>query len=63
MRLSQDTIGRLPAGIARYGYDRAAQDIGIVHFGIGAFHRAHQAMFTDAVLASGTWPGASSAPG
>ncbi|MGN6537271.1 MAG: mannitol dehydrogenase family protein, partial [Mesorhizobium sp.] len=26
---------------------------GIVHIGIGAFHRAHQAVYTDAVLAGG----------
>ena len=25
----------------------------IIHLGVGAFHRAHQAMYTDAVLASG----------
>ena len=28
-------------------------DIGIVHLGVGAFHRAHQADYTDAVLAKG----------
>lgn len=34
--------------------DTAALSIGIVHFGIGAFHRAHQAVFTeDAIAASG----------
>jgi fructuronate reductase len=34
--------------------DPAALSIGIVHFGIGAFHRAHQAVFTeDAAAASG----------
>ncbi|SDB93167.1 fructuronate reductase [Raineyella antarctica] len=32
----------------------SSQDIGIVHFGIGAFHRAHQAVFTqDAYAATG----------
>ena len=31
--------------------------IGIVHLGIGAFHRAHQAVYTDDVLAGdrGAW--------
>lgn len=34
--------------------DPSALSIGIVHFGIGAFHRAHQAVFTeDAAAASG----------
>ncbi|WP_211229296.1 mannitol dehydrogenase family protein [Nakamurella lactea] len=34
-------------------YDRTAVTAGIVHFGVGGFHRAHQAMYTDRVLASG----------
>jgi mannitol 2-dehydrogenase len=35
------------------GYDRSAVTTGIVHFGVGGFHRAHQAMYTDRVLAGG----------
>ena len=35
------------------GYDRAAQAAGIVHFGIGAFHRAHQAVYTDDAMGAG----------
>ena len=53
MRLSDATLGRLPPDIARFAYDRAAQQIGIVHFGIGAFHRAHQAWYTDRAMDSG----------
>ena len=34
-------------------YDRSQLKTGIVHLGIGAFHRAHQAWYTDAVLAGG----------
>jgi fructuronate reductase len=34
-------------------YDRAAQRLGIVHLGIGAFHRAHQAVYTDEAMAAG----------
>jgi fructuronate reductase len=34
-------------------YDRAAVTAGIVHLGAGAFHRAHQAVFTDDCLAAG----------
>ncbi len=39
------------------GYDRAATGVGIVHLGIGAFHRAHQAWYTEQVLAGngGAW--------
>ncbi|KJC41030.1 D-mannonate oxidoreductase [Bradyrhizobium sp. LTSP885] len=34
-------------------YDPARHGHGIVHLGIGAFHRAHQAAYTDAALAAG----------
>jgi mannitol 2-dehydrogenase len=34
-------------------YDRSSVRVGIVHFGVGGFHRAHQAMYTDRVLATG----------
>lgn len=38
-------------------YDRAALGAGIVHLGCGAFHRAHQAEYTDTALdtAGGDW--------
>lgn len=29
------------------GYDRSACDVGVVHLGFGAFHRAHQAVYID----------------
>ncbi|WP_239022394.1 substrate-binding domain-containing protein [Raineyella fluvialis] len=46
-RSAADTVILPPAGWA-------GQDVGIVHFGIGAFHRAHQAVFTqDAFAATG----------
>ncbi|EOU9510922.1 mannitol dehydrogenase family protein [Cronobacter dublinensis] len=40
----------LPAAVQRPGYDRSALQSRIVHFGFGAFHRAHQALLTDRVL-------------
>lgn len=44
------TIGeRLPAP----NYDRSAVSTGIVHFGVGNFHRAHQAMYVDSLMNSG----------
>ena len=52
-RLSNATLDRLPATVARPAYDRSALATGIVHLGIGAFHRAHMAAYTDAVLADG----------
>ena len=49
----------MPAGevAARPGYDRAGRAIGIVHFGIGAFSRAHLAWYTDQAMANdgGDW--------
>jgi fructuronate reductase len=52
-RLSSSILSRLPSGVVRPGYDRKAVRTGIVHLGIGAFHRAHQAVHTDQALATG----------
>jgi len=49
-RLSLRTLAGVPAEIGRPSYDIAAVTPGIVHLGIGAFHRAHQAAMTDAIL-------------
>ncbi len=48
--LSLATLDRVPAAVARPDYDVAALHVGIVHLGLGAFHRAHQAVYTDAIL-------------
>ena len=53
MRLSNASLDRLPGQIRRPGYDRARVTPGIVHLGIGAFHRAHQAVVIDDLLAAG----------
>lgn len=53
MRLTCETAAQLSTRVVRPGYDPAAQACGIVHFGIGAFHRAHQAAYTDAAMAAG----------
>ena len=45
IRLSNATLNDLPETIARPGYDRAALTPGIVHIGLGNFHRAHQAWY------------------
>jgi fructuronate reductase len=52
--LSNATLATLPVAVARPAYDRSKVTPGIVHLGIGAFHRAHQAVMTDAVLAGDT---------
>jgi fructuronate reductase len=48
--LERATLSRLPPEVARPTYDRGAIDIGVVHFGPGAFHRAHQAWFFETLL-------------
>lgn len=53
MRLSPDNLSLLDGVVDRFEYDRDAQKIGIVHFGIGAFHRAHQAWYTDLAMSAG----------
>jgi fructuronate reductase len=54
MRLT--TLDQVPARL-RPGYDPASHGIGIVHLGLGAFHKAHQAALTDLALAAsgGNW--------
>lgn len=51
--LRQGHLEQLPASVARPSYDRAAVRVGIVHIGVGGFHRAHQAMYVDRLLSAG----------
>src|SRR6478752_3710222 len=53
LRLSNANLDRLPGPIRRPAYDRSHVTPGIIHLGIGAFHRAHQAVVIDDLLASG----------
>lgn len=55
-RLARATLNRLPA-TARPLVTPGEVRPGIVHLGIGAFHRAHQAVYTEAALAAagGDW--------
>lgn len=52
-RLCSATLDTLPADVIRPAYDRTAVKAGVVHLGIGAFHRAHQAAVFDDVLNAG----------
>jgi fructuronate reductase len=52
-RLSEATLARLPADVARPAYARDEVGIGVVHLGVGSFHRAHQALAFDDLLAGG----------
>ena len=49
--LSRATLDRVP--IAKPTYKREEVGVGIVHFGVGGFHRAHQAMYVDQLLEKG----------
>jgi fructuronate reductase/mannitol 2-dehydrogenase len=51
--LSRQTLGDLPVDIKTPGYDPAAVRLGIVHIGLGGFHRAHMARYTDDLLSRG----------
>jgi fructuronate reductase len=50
-------LARLPEGVRRPDYEPAAHGAGIVHLGLGAFHKAHQAVYTDDALGErgGDW--------
>ena len=52
-RLGPATLDALPDSVERPRYDRGAAGIGIVHLGLGAFHRAHMAVYVDDLLARG----------
>ena len=53
MNLSDATLNALPEGIERPRYDRAALAPGIVHIGLGNFHRAHQAWYLHRLMQQG----------
>lgn len=57
MSLRLTTLDGLPAAIRTPGFTRRGRGAGIVHLGVGAFHRAHQAVYTDDALArsGGDW--------
>lgn len=52
-RLSNAQLRALPKEVITPGYDRASVTPGILHLGIGAFHRAHQAVMVENRLAAG----------
>ncbi|MDF7777633.1 mannitol dehydrogenase family protein [Sphingomonas sp. AOB5] len=49
--LSRATLSMLPPGVAAPGYDPARVTAGIVHLGLGGFHRAHMARYTSELMA------------
>lgn len=53
MKLSNATLRQLPEGVKVPGYDRAKLTPGIVHIGLGNFHRAHQAWYLHRLMQQG----------
>jgi mannitol 2-dehydrogenase len=51
MKLNKSTLAQIP--IDKPSYNRDEIGIGIVHFGVGGFHRAHQARYVDRLLQMG----------
>src|SRR5689334_14408652 len=52
-RLTNGSLANLPSDILKPSYDRHLITPGIVHLGIGAFHRCHQSVYVDDCLARG----------
>ena len=53
MELSNATLPDLPDGVKRPEYDRSALTPGIVHIGLGNFHRGHQAWYLHRLMQQG----------
>ena len=51
-RLSASTLDAITS-MPTPSYDRTRVTTGIVHFGVGGFHRAHQAMYLDRLMTDG----------
>ena len=52
-KLNASTLHQLDSAVAVPAYDRSKVSVGIVHFGVGGFHRAHQAMYVDQLMNDG----------
>lgn len=50
MKLSQNTLSDLPQTVLTPSYDRDLLQAGILHVGVGNFHRAHQAVYLNDLL-------------
>jgi mannitol 2-dehydrogenase len=53
-KLSAQTLDAISATASVPGYRRSDLKAGIVHFGVGNFHRAHQAVYLDDLFATGS---------
>src|SRR5689334_22354936 len=53
-KLSEATLDAVSRTASVPQYDRSSLTAGIVHFGVGNFHRAHQAVYLDDLFATGS---------
>ncbi|MGD0558579.1 MAG: mannitol dehydrogenase family protein [Streptosporangiaceae bacterium] len=51
--LTEETLTQLNADVSLPRYDRRDVTTGIVHIGVGNFHRSHQAMYIDTLMNGG----------
>ena len=54
VKLSKATLQNLPKNVGVPGYSQSGLKADIIHFGIGNFHRAHQAVYLDELFNAGT---------
>ncbi len=52
-RLCDAALSELDDRVARPSYDRSGVVASVVHFGVGGFHRAHEAMYLDRLMNEG----------
>jgi mannitol 2-dehydrogenase len=53
VQLNQENLRLLSEEIVRPKYDRSRIKAGIVHIGVGGFHRSHEAHYTDELMGAG----------
>ena len=53
IKLDLDNLEELPDSVKQPAYQIETTSVGIVHIGVGGFHRAHQAFYTDALMNQG----------
>ncbi|WP_334120973.1 mannitol dehydrogenase family protein [Glutamicibacter sp.] len=53
MKLNNQNLSQLDPQVGIPRYDRSKATAGIVHFGVGGFHRAHQAMYLNRLMNQG----------
>ena len=53
MRLSLSTLAQAATAVRRPAYDPREITCGVVHLGVGGFHRAHQAVYLDDAIGAG----------